>query len=190
MCNIFLQTVPNYSIFKRLRYNLILDVFFNINTTMSLSPIQIVRVDDTTYGLKGKTFDVKENIKQVTRNWHKKTSTWILPSEWSYEQCLKFASELNNLLVNPQLFQKVETSSNNSSQPSNSVSKHTNAKQLLYSQRSDQYKKIHFSAEFPIFFPLNGVCWNCSRQIFEILDPGQNSEPITGCPYCHKSYVE
>lgn len=37
------------------------------------------------------------------------------------------------------------------------------------------------------FGPTNGICWNCKKQIFEVLS-GEST--ITGCPFCHRTYCD
>lgn len=37
------------------------------------------------------------------------------------------------------------------------------------------------------FGPSDGICWNCKKQIFEVLS-GESA--ITGCPFCHRSYCD
>jgi len=39
----------------------------------------------------------------------------------------------------------------------------------------------------PHFAPRDGVCWSCHRQIFGEED---GRSLITGCPFCHRSYVD
>jgi hypothetical protein len=46
--------------------------------------------------------------------------------------------------------------------------------------------------QLPHFAPPNGICWNCKRQIYDKesgfkLERAQ-SELITGCSHCHRSY--
>ncbi len=43
----------------------------------------------------------------------------------------------------------------------------------------------------PFFAPKDGVCESCHRQIFNRISLDFASQRlITGCPYCHKSYVD
>lgn len=37
------------------------------------------------------------------------------------------------------------------------------------------------------FGPADGICWNCKKQIFEVLS-GESA--ITGCPFCHRTYCD
>ncbi len=42
----------------------------------------------------------------------------------------------------------------------------------------------------PFFAPTNGICWRCGRQIFtEINLERAGNSLVTGCPFCHRSYV-
>jgi len=42
----------------------------------------------------------------------------------------------------------------------------------------------------PCFAPDNGICWRCSRQIFNAISlESASNHLVTGCPYCHRSYV-
>ena len=43
------------------------------------------------------------------------------------------------------------------------------------------------------FAPRNGICWYCHRDITKdpkIIEIIERGDYITGCPYCHKSYVD
>ena len=43
----------------------------------------------------------------------------------------------------------------------------------------------------PLYAPYSGVCWTCGNNIYEELDDETCSETlITGCPYCHTSFLE
>ena len=52
----------------------------------------------------------------------------------------------------------------------------------------------------PDFPPANGRCWRCGNNIYEQIDHGTHktgisveeasSRLITGCPHCHRSYVD
>lgn len=45
--------------------------------------------------------------------------------------------------------------------------------------------------EAPFFAPLNGICWSCKKQIFNIIPvETARSSLITGCPNCHRSYCD
>lgn len=57
--------------------------------------------------------------------------------------------------------------------------------------------------EFPLFAPVGGCCWRCGKNIYAPVQYGNNqeytsgitvkragSEPITGCPHCHYSFVD
>ena len=46
----------------------------------------------------------------------------------------------------------------------------------------------------PMFAPSNGICWRCRKNIYEgeygISVEKAGSMLITGCPYCHRTYVD
>lgn len=43
----------------------------------------------------------------------------------------------------------------------------------------------------PQYAPSDGICWRCGRQIYEEYgDEYASNNLVTGCPYCHMSYVE
>jgi len=56
----------------------------------------------------------------------------------------------------------------------------------LIQARRQQYAEWRKEHNFSQFEPPNGVCWNCGKQIFKIYD-GTNK--ITGCPFCHRTFV-
>ena len=39
----------------------------------------------------------------------------------------------------------------------------------------------------PDFVPDNGICYSCHRQVY---DADNLSFPITGCPFCHRSFCD
>lgn len=42
----------------------------------------------------------------------------------------------------------------------------------------------------PFYAPRNGICWRCGKQIFDMIDVTMaGSKIVSGCPYCHRSYV-
>lgn len=46
--------------------------------------------------------------------------------------------------------------------------------------------------KLPQFFPTNGICWNCGKNIFEDgfdLEYA-SSQLITSCPHCYCSYCD
>lgn len=44
-------------------------------------------------------------------------------------------------------------------------------------------------AKMPQFAPSNGVCWSCRRWIYG--EGGANPKsPVTGCPFCMRSYCD
>lgn len=60
----------------------------------------------------------------------------------------------------------------------------------LAKQAQDKYCLEH---EIPHFAPHNGICWNCNRNIYDdggISVEESGSRLITGCPFCHRSYVD
>ena len=55
--------------------------------------------------------------------------------------------------------------------------------------------------EAPHFAPSDGLCYNCGANIYRAPDPQHNISPgisveqastrlVTGCPFCHYSFVE
>lgn len=43
----------------------------------------------------------------------------------------------------------------------------------------------------PNFAPESGECWSCHRQIYNRATiEGLTKAPITGCPYCARSFVD
>ena len=46
----------------------------------------------------------------------------------------------------------------------------------------------------PMFAPSNGICWRCGRNIYEgergVSVERAGAMLITGCPYCHRTYVD
>lgn len=52
----------------------------------------------------------------------------------------------------------------------------------------------------PDFPPANGRCWRCGKNIYEQIDHGTyksgisveeaSTRLVTGCPHCHRSYVD
>lgn len=52
----------------------------------------------------------------------------------------------------------------------------------------ERYCKEH---KIPNFTPSDGICWSCHKQIFHKLTKEQcESEHITGCPICCRSYCD
>jgi len=45
------------------------------------------------------------------------------------------------------------------------------------------WRKEHNYSQFE---PSNGIYWNCKKQIFKIHD---GTKSITGCPFCHRTFV-
>lgn len=42
-----------------------------------------------------------------------------------------------------------------------------------------------------VFAPRDGYCWRCHKQIYEKITVKKATEElITGCPWCHYSFVE
>lgn len=49
------------------------------------------------------------------------------------------------------------------------------------------------AARMPHFAPSDGVCWGCGRFIYRIdgiPNGAEPTSPVTGCPYCHKSFCD
>lgn len=43
----------------------------------------------------------------------------------------------------------------------------------------------------PYFAPVDGVCWVCGKQIYEVIPLGQaQNDLIISCPYCHYSFCD
>lgn len=43
----------------------------------------------------------------------------------------------------------------------------------------------------PHFAPSDGVCWNCRKQIYSSISLEKaDTELVTGCPYCFRSYCD
>ena len=57
----------------------------------------------------------------------------------------------------------------------------------LVKQRIKEHKKVCEKVDFPHFAPSDGICCSCRKQIYNVLD---GKKPITGCPYCYRSYCE
>jgi uncharacterized Zn-finger protein len=52
-------------------------------------------------------------------------------------------------------------------------------------------KKYCETHQVPMFVHPRGLCWNCNRQVFEqITIEKAGSELVTGCPFCHRSFVD
>lgn len=55
-------------------------------------------------------------------------------------------------------------------------------------------KRFTEKNELPHFAPTNGICWGCRRNIYSAprgyTVERAGEELITGCPHCHKSYVD
>lgn len=52
-------------------------------------------------------------------------------------------------------------------------------------------KELCTKKQWPLFSPANGICWSCGKQIYNKISLYKaSSELITGCPYCHHSYVD
>lgn len=41
--------------------------------------------------------------------------------------------------------------------------------------------------DVPNFVPDNGICYSCHRQVYEY---DNLKFPITGCPFCHRSFCD
>jgi len=57
----------------------------------------------------------------------------------------------------------------------------------IIEERKAKYAEWREEHNFPQFEPPTGICWYCNKQIFEICE---GISGITGCPHCHKSYVD
>lgn len=52
-------------------------------------------------------------------------------------------------------------------------------------------KKYCESRDLPHFAPIDGRCFACHRQIYDDISvETAESELITGCPICHRSYCD
>lgn len=54
---------------------------------------------------------------------------------------------------------------------------------------SNQEKQVEAckNDNVPNFVPSGGICPSCHRQVYEA---DNLSYPITGCPWCHRSFVD
>ena len=59
------------------------------------------------------------------------------------------------------------------------------ALKILENQK--KHKEACKRDNIPDYAPDNGICWSCHRQIFEY---DKLSFPVTGCPYCHRSFYD
>lgn len=51
----------------------------------------------------------------------------------------------------------------------------------------------NYTEHSPLFAPSDGVCWKCNKQIYSeggISVEKASSELVTGCPFCHRSFVD
>ncbi len=53
-------------------------------------------------------------------------------------------------------------------------------------RRVAAYPKWCADNNYPQFGPTDGRCYSCKKQIFEIEEEG----PITGCPWCGRTYCD
>ena len=57
----------------------------------------------------------------------------------------------------------------------------------LIQARKQQYAEWREKHKVSQFEPPSGECWNCGNQIFKVYD---GTSTITGCPFCHRSFVD
>ena len=54
-------------------------------------------------------------------------------------------------------------------------------------------KKYCKEKEYPLFAPIDGVCWSCGKNIYcvnGISVEHASNNLITGCPFCHRSFCD
>ena len=60
--------------------------------------------------------------------------------------------------------------------------------------RRDAQRQYCRANSVPMFAPTTGFCPNCGRNIYDgpygYTEAKAGSTLITGCPYCHRSYVD
>ena len=58
-------------------------------------------------------------------------------------------------------------------------------------EKIDAQAKYCEENDVPHFAPYTGRCWACGRQIYNKISYERAANRlITGCPYCHRSYVD
>lgn len=52
--------------------------------------------------------------------------------------------------------------------------------------------QIKYCTEHSILFaPSDGICWNCGKQIYDAITlEYASTQLVTGCPHCHRSFVD
>lgn len=58
-------------------------------------------------------------------------------------------------------------------------------------EKLEAQKKYCEGLKTPWWIPYDGVCYSCHRQIMNCYTlKGAKSTVITGCPHCHRSFVD
>lgn len=69
----------------------------------------------------------------------------------------------------------------------------TDQKTFDIAKAIEAQKIYSFARALPVFAPSDGKCWKCNKNIYSeggVSVEKASTELITGCPHCHRSFVD
>jgi hypothetical protein len=150
--------------------------------------------DGVLYGIAGITYNIKNDIKLRLKGtrWNGKYEMWVIPGDMLSRRhdIIKDLNAIHERLAFEQTQRRSDAAKESAMKRriirDDRVDYEEN--KAMYLDIIERFKQYHVEQDCPLFFPSDGFCGRCKRNIFRGLDPDEKLFLITSCPHCHKSY--